>query len=417
VIEINVSDLVLAPEVQSRTQIDLAVIEQYAEAMASGGTFPPIVVFSDGTMHWVADGFHRTHAAIKAALLSILADVRQGTMRDAVLWSVGANATHGLRRRNADKRRSVLTLLRDEEWSQWSDREIARRAGVGNVFVSAMRKELSVHGEQMPPPARLVTRGGTTYPMALPAAPSAPNAPHLSTETEGEVNGRFICNECGEEYDREVWHCVVCDHHWLEQDTRCKNCYTDRFPIVSDPIPEDDGLSFEPVSTVAAPKPHVANNSGNNEWYTPAEYIEAARRVLGTIDLDPASSDVANEVVKATHIYTDKDNGLSQDWSGNIWMNPPYASDLIGKFCDKLDASIGQVTQAIVLVNNATETAWFSTLIELASAVVFPRGRVKFWKPDGTAGAPLQGQAVIYIGEFPGSFMDEFSVFGWGAIL
>lgn len=166
-----------------------------------------------------------------------------------------------------------------------------------------------------------------------------------------------------------------------------------------------------------AKKPHVANNSGNNEWYTPAEYIESARRVMGHIDLDPASSDIANETVQATTYYTAEIDGLSHHWRGNVWMNPPYAGDLIGKFASKLAYHVAEcdVRQAIVLVNNATETAWFQEMIGEASAIVFPRGRVRFWKPDGELGAPLQGQAILYIGQHPDKFLSEFSRFGWGA--
>lgn len=135
--------------------------------------------------------------------------------------------------------------------------------------------------------------------------------------------------------------------------------------------------------------PHVAFNSGNNEWYTPADYIEAARDVMGGIDLDPASSDIANEVVKANMYFTAETNGLDKPWHGNVWMNPPYASDLIGLFVDKLVFELPNIKQAIVLVNNATETEWFGKLIAKASAVCFPRSRVKFYMPDGKTGAPF----------------------------
>lgn len=163
-------------------------------------------------------------------------------------------------------------------------------------------------------------------------------------------------------------------------------------------------------------RPHVANNSGNNEWYTPADYIEAAREVMGSIDIDPASNDIAQETVKAAVYYTAETNGLDKEWRGNVWMNPPYASDLIGKFIDKLVGELPNIEQAIVLVNNATETEWFGKLISRASAVCFPRSRVKFYMPDGKTGAPLQGQAVIYFGEHKERFAEVFSGKGWCAI-
>jgi len=168
-----------------------------------------------------------------------------------------------------------------------------------------------------------------------------------------------------------------------------------------------------------AKKPHIAQNSGNNEWYTPQEYTDAARSVMGGIDLDPASCDIANEVVKADTYYTAEMDGLKRLWNGRVWLNPPYAGELIPQFIDKLKTHVenGDIEQAIVLVNNATETAWFNSLISISAAVVFPKSRVKFYMPDGKTGAPLQGQAVIYIGQNPKVFMEVFSPFGWGAFL
>jgi hypothetical protein len=170
-------------------------------------------------------------------------------------------------------------------------------------------------------------------------------------------------------------------------------------------------------AAVGENKPHVSNNSGENEWYTPIEYINAAREVMGSIDLDPASCAIANNTVKASKIFTIDDDGLKQKWHGNVWLNPPYASELIGKFADKVAESKDDIEQAIILVNNATETGWFNTLISVASAIVFPKSRVKFYMADGKTGAPLQGQAVIYVGNCPHKFLDVFKAFGWGAIL
>lgn len=160
---------------------------------------------------------------------------------------------------------------------------------------------------------------------------------------------------------------------------------------------------------------HVANNSGNNEWYTPASILDAAREAMGSIDTDPASSNAANRTVKAVGFYTAEDDGLSRKWSGNVWMNPPYAQPLVAQFADavsdKFDAK--EIKRACVLVNNATETAWFQRMLDSASAVCLLKGRVRFLDPAGNpSGAPLQGQAVIYMGENPFRFTRAFAGLG-----
>lgn len=162
-------------------------------------------------------------------------------------------------------------------------------------------------------------------------------------------------------------------------------------------------------------KPHVAYNSGDNEWYTPAEYIALAREVLGTIDLDPASSDMANKVVQAETYYTTETDGLTYDWCGTVWMNPPYASNLIVKFVDKFCDCTDNIDSAIILVNNATETAWFKKLVSVSSAMCFPYERLKFYSPDGRIAQPLQGQVLLYFGDNAKKFTEVFKNKGWCA--
>lgn len=137
--------------------------------MDRGAVFPPVTAFYDGSHYWLADGFHRLSAALELDYVKITADIRQGTRRDAVLYSIGANATHGLSRTNADKRRAVERMLHDEEWRGWSDREIARRCAVSNRFVSNLRVGASVNGSQvadvssLAPPKRRYIRNGRTH--------------------------------------------------------------------------------------------------------------------------------------------------------------------------------------------------------------------------------------------------------------
>lgn len=152
---------------QMRAGLDDATVREYADAMADGGwgSFPPVVLYHDGTDYWLADGFHRMAAyrglvAIGDTLIP--ADVRVGTRRDAILHAAGANANHGLRRTKADKRRAVETLLRDKEWGKWSDREIGRQCDVDHKTVGVIRQQLSGEIPQIEP-ERTVQRGGQVY--------------------------------------------------------------------------------------------------------------------------------------------------------------------------------------------------------------------------------------------------------------
>jgi len=128
---------------QPRAALSADRIAEYVEDMSRGDKFPPLIVFQDKKRtYWLADGFHRYHAHVGVDAKTVDCVVHKGELRDAVLYSCGANAAHGLRRTNADKRQAVAKLLNDKEWRAWSDREIARQCRVSDTLVLRLRQEL-----------------------------------------------------------------------------------------------------------------------------------------------------------------------------------------------------------------------------------------------------------------------------------
>jgi phage N-6-adenine-methyltransferase len=155
--------------------------------------------------------------------------------------------------------------------------------------------------------------------------------------------------------------------------------------------------------------------SGENEWYTPTKYIELARTVLGEIDLDPASSPPAQEVVRAKEFFTAEQDGLLRPWHGRVWLNPPYAQPLIGQFIDKLleERSAGNITAAIALVHNYTSSSWFQRAAQIVDGICFAAQRIAFESPDGEKAAPTQGQAFLYYGDNVEAFSNHFLEVGF----
>ena len=128
---------------QMRVDMRPEIVAEYADEMLAGVTFPPVVLYQDGEVYWLADGYHRVDAARRADLETITASIHEGTARDAILHGIGANAVHGLRRTQADKRRAVERLLTDPEWAKWSDRKVADAARVDHKTVGKIRRELT----------------------------------------------------------------------------------------------------------------------------------------------------------------------------------------------------------------------------------------------------------------------------------
>jgi hypothetical protein len=159
--KLNLNAIRIDGGTQSRVEINNEAVADYAEAVKVGIEFPPIVVFHDGADLWLADGFHRFHAHKQAGKASIAAEIHDGTVRDAILHSLGANHSHGLRRTNADKRKAVQTLLLDGEWAQWPETKIADSCGVSRTLVRALIEESHLVEKQ--DAVRTVTRAGKTY--------------------------------------------------------------------------------------------------------------------------------------------------------------------------------------------------------------------------------------------------------------
>ena len=151
--------------------------------------------------------------------------------------------------------------------------------------------------------------------------------------------------------------------------------------------------------------------SMSNEWYTPPKYIDAVHKVMGGIDLDPATSPEANKIVKAKRFYTEEHNGLEQDWEGRVFLNPPYGGNsgaFIKKLMESLDA---EVTEAILLVNaNATDTDWFQPCFD--GVMCFTDHRIDFLSPSKKATSSTHGSCFVYFGPNKDKFHREFSKFG-----
>ena len=178
-------------------------------------------------------------------------------------------------------------------------------------------------------------------------------------------------------------------------------------------------LQQKAKENIVKSKPYVTNNSNNDEWYTPEEYIEMAREVLQHIDLDPASCAYANKTIKADRYFSIDDDGLQHTWNGKIWMNPPYGSKLIKEFAKKfvVEYRDGHIQEGIVLVNNSTDSKWFRGLAKEASAIVFVTGRINFNSSFRESKRPLQGQAFLYFGKHNDSFLKVFSHIGIPCLL
>lgn len=148
------------------------------------------------------------------------------------------------------------------------------------------------------------------------------------------------------------------------------------------------------------------------DFYTHPDVIEAARAAMGSIDLDPASCRVANEVVQAARFYSFRENGLLHEWVGNIWLNPPFGNwpEWVPKAIHEWHS--GRVQQMCVLCESRATTAhMFHPIVAEADVTLVMKGRYAFWGPKASS-TPDEGHAIFYFGSRTAEFRDAYALFG-----
>lgn len=157
----------------------------------------------------------------------------------------------------------------------------------------------------------------------------------------------------------------------------------------------------------------INQDSGEYEWYTPSEIIEAAWRTMGSIDLDPASSATANLRVKANAFFTKEDDGLSEQWYGNVWLNHPFGRGSNALWIHKIEEEFkpGCVDQICCITFAATSERWFQPLLRRPQCFLSPR--TNYFLPDGSLKTGVtKGSVVTYYGPNVAAFAREFKALG-----
>ena len=150
--KLEIKDIRMDGGTQSRVAISEDTVMDYTEFLLDGVKMPPIIVFNDGKQYWLADGFHRFHAHNRAKFTEIDCDIRTGTKRDAKIFSWSANADHGLRRTNADKRKIVIDALEDIEMAEEDARKIAKLCRVSHTLVIRIKNSLELNDKKVSKP-------------------------------------------------------------------------------------------------------------------------------------------------------------------------------------------------------------------------------------------------------------------------
>lgn len=155
----------------------------------------------------------------------------------------------------------------------------------------------------------------------------------------------------------------------------------------------------------------INQDSGNQEWYTPSEIIEAARKCLGSIELDPFSCAKANETVKANKFFTKDDDGFNRGWDGNIWVNHPFSRENNKRIAAKVIDEYLWGANIVMISFAATSETWFKPLLDYPQC--FLHGRTNYYDENGNkVKGVTKGSVVTYLGDNVKAFYEAFNHLG-----
>lgn len=378
-------------------QLSDAQYEALKSDIAENGVLVPVELDEDGN---ILDGFHRVKACKE--LEKDWPSITRFGLTEQEKRTHARRVNMNRRHLSAEqKREQIKAQLRDTP--EWSNNRIAGALGVADMTVASARSAMEASGE-LPKLGSRQGADGKLRPSEMPKTEEHPEQPTMAGIFAADAKG---AEEVRKVIEKSEGESGIAQAAQQEVEKMSKGETT----------PKAATEAIEKATTEQAVNV-VAFSSETNEYYTPSEYIEAARSVMGGIDLDPASHPKAQQTIKAAKYFAEADDGLSQEWIGRVWLNPPYgktgSESNQGLWAQRLidQHQNGNATEGIVLVRAAVGYDWFEKLWD-ALPVCFARKRLSFTKSDGTDdGQSKQGTAFFYVGPDPTRFIEVFRQFG-----
>lgn len=355
-------------DTQMRAGLDEATVQEYTDAMLNyggWGEFPAVTAYRDGAYYWLCDGFHRV-AAYKRAFgrsgpnpAPVPVKAKTGPRREAILHAAGANARHGLRRTNADKRRAVTALLKDEEWSQWSDREIARKCAVSDRLVNTIRADLEATANIRSQTERKGADGRTINVAPIKAA----KVRYVPADDFEPPVDELPVRQVDAPAPSVVQSSAPASRAQLPALGKCAVCGR---PL-SDP--EHAAAGCGPVCSAKRAAQVVEAetdaNMGNLELWAICARLALQ---IGRFDLAPACMNQAQADVIAADYWSYPEDGLMRPWGGQVFL---LAQGQYDDWADKIliERNEDRFETAIAVFPAVTGAGWFQKLMRECSAM------------------------------------------------